>query len=279
MPRIPVKLSRAIGCILSLLALLSSAPLVAGQRSPSRPEKVTIPLAHLPFDLKGDLRRPDGGGPFPAVILLPACGAFMNSVDEGWAETLTSWGYIALTLDVFSPRGIQGGRTCLYPAPPETAEDVYRALDSLAARKDVDRSRIILVGFGRGGSVALSAVERGGTEARATRRFRGAAAFYPACGAEKGVMTIPTLIVVGALDTRALEACRKMAQGKDDVGISRQSGDGIPIEFVALPEAYAGFDTPAFQKPIDVRGFHLEFSQSATDQSRNVLREFLQSLR
>jgi dienelactone hydrolase len=202
----------------------------------------------------------------------------MNSVDQGWGETLASWGYVALTLDVFTPRGIKGGKTCLYPAPPEIAEDVYRGLDLLAARKDVDRNRIFLVGFGRGGSVALSAVERDGVEAKAKRRFRGAAAFYPACADDKGVMTVSTLVVIGALDTKEFDACRKMVQGEDDIGISRQNGDGIPIQFAALPNAYSGFDMPAFQNPVDVRGFHLEFSRSATEQSRNILRKFLQSL-
>jgi dienelactone hydrolase len=191
---------------------------------------------------------------------------------------MASWGYIAVTLDVFTPRGIKGGKTCLYPAPPEITVDVYRGLDFLTARKDVDRNRIFLVGFGRGGSVALSAVERGGIEAKAKHQFRGAAAFYPSCKGENGVMTVATLVVIGGRDTKEFDACRKMVQQEDDIGISRQRGDGVPIQFAALPDAYSGFDLPAFQKPVDVRGVHLEFSQSATDQSRNALRKFLASL-
>lgn len=91
-------------------------------------------------------------------------------------------------------------------------------------------------------------------------------------------MTVSTLVVVGALDKKELDACRKMAQGEDDIGISRQSGDGVPIQFAAVPNAYAGFDLPAFQKPVDVRGIHLEFNRPATEQSRKILRNFLQSL-
>jgi dienelactone hydrolase len=273
-----VRLSNSAACILSLLALLLPALGVAEQRLLNSPEQVTIPLVHLPLDLEGDLRRPNGDGPFPAVILLPACGVFTNFVDQGWGEAVASWGYIALTLDIFSPRGIKGGKTCLYPAPPEVVEDVYRGLDFLAARKDVDRNHIVLVGFGRAGSVALSAVERGGGVAKVKRRFHGAAAFYPVCGANKGVLTVSTLIVVGALDTKASDACRKMAQGEDDVGISRQPSDNIHIQLSVLPDAYSGFDLPAFQKPVDVRGFHLEFNPTATEQSRTIFRKFLQSL-
>lgn len=278
MPNLSARFFKAAFCVLPLLVLLTSASVVAEQRSSNAPEQVTIPLDPLPFDLKGDLRHPNGNGPFPAVIILPACAAFMNSADEGWGEALASWGYVALTLDVFTGRGIKGARTCLYPAPPETTEDVYRGLDLLATRKYVDRNRIFLIGFGRGGSVALAAVEKEGIAAKAGRRFRGAAAFYPACNDDKGVMTVSTLVVVGALDKKELDACRKMARGEDDIGISRQSGDGVPIQFAAVPNAYAGFDLPAFQKPVDVRGIHLEFNRPATEQSRKILRNFLQSL-
>lgn len=278
MPGLSARLFKATHRVLPLLALLTSASVAAEQQSSNPPEQVTIPLDPLPFDLKGDLRRPDGGGPFPAVIILPACGAFMNSADQGWGEALASWGYVALTLDLFTGRGIKGATTCLYPAPPETTEDVYRGLDLLAARTYVDRNRIFLIGFGSGGSVALAAVEREGIAAKAKHRFRGAAAFYPVCNDDKGVMTVSTLVVVGALDARKLDACRKMAQGEDDIGISRRNGDGVPIQFAALPDAYSGFDLPAFQKPVDVRGVHLEFSRSATEQSRKILRNFLQSL-
>jgi len=47
-------------------------PLRAEQPSAKPAESVEIPLNPLPFVLKGSLRRPDGEGPFPAVILLPA---------------------------------------------------------------------------------------------------------------------------------------------------------------------------------------------------------------
>ena len=266
-------------CLMCLVGFLPSASVVAQQPSLNAPEQVTIPLDHLPFDLKGFLRRPHGNGPFPAVILLPACGVFMSSVDQGWGEAIASWGDVALTLDVFTPRGVKGEKSCLYPAPPEIREDVYRGLDLLTARKDVDRNHIFLVGFGRGGSVALSAVERGEIETKARRRFRGAAAFYPSCSDDKGVMTVATLVVIGGRDTKEFDACHKMAQEENDIGISRQRGNGIPIQFIALPDAHSGFDVPAFQKPVDIRGVHLEFSQSATDRSRTILRNFLQSLR
>ena len=261
------------GLILAMLPTISAV----GEQPANPRERVTIPLNPLPFDLGGYLRRPGNSGPFPAVIILPACGVFMNSVDQGWGETLASWGYVALTLDIFTSRGIEGVKTCLHPAHPDATDDVRRGWDWLAARKYVDRNRIFLIGFGRGGSVVLSAVERT-AEFKTKHSLRGAAAFYPACNSEKGVMTVSTLVVVGALDAMEVDACRKMAQGENEIGLSRQKSDGVSIQFIALPNAYSGFDLPTFKKPVDVQGLHLEFSQSATEQSKTLLREFLQSL-
>jgi dienelactone hydrolase len=125
----------ALFVIATLAALIFLAPVRAEQSSV---EAVEIPVSPLPFVLNGSLRRPDGEGPFPAIILLPACGRLAGSVDQVWGQALLSWGFVTLTLDVFTPRGIVGQKTCVSPAPPELAEDAYRGLNMLAARKFVD---------------------------------------------------------------------------------------------------------------------------------------------
>jgi hypothetical protein len=70
-------------------------------------------------------------------------------------------------------------------------------------------------------------------------------------------MTLATLIIAGARDP-FLEACRNLAEGKDDMGISRQPGAGLPIRLAIVADAYFSFDLPMLQKPVDVRGIHLE---------------------
>jgi dienelactone hydrolase len=164
---------------------------------------------------------------------------------------------------------------CVYPAPPELADDVYRGLNLLVARKLVDPERVFVLGFGRGGSLAFAAVDRGDIVQRARHRFRAAIAFYPPCGDVKGFMTAPTLVIIGALDKK-LDACRKLAEGEDDMGISRERGAGADIKLFVLPDAYSGFDLPAFQKPVDALGLHIEYSKAATEQAKEVLRQFLQ---
>jgi dienelactone hydrolase len=66
-----------------------------------------------------------------------------------------------------------------------------------------------------------------------------------------------------------------MAAGEDDVGISRQKGEGVPVRLIVYPDAYFAFDLAALKTPTRILGHHLEFNKSAADQSSDALREFL----
>jgi hypothetical protein len=84
---------------------------------------------------------------------------------------------------------------CVHAKGHRGAEDLYlpgasracrgcRALNVLAARKYMDQKHVFVIGSGRSTSLVFAAIERGGAERTAKRRFRGAVAFYPAgCGA------------------------------------------------------------------------------------------------
>ena len=91
-------------------------------------------------------------------------------------------------------------------------------------------------------------------------------------------MTVPTLIMTGESDDwTPAEACRKLVNGQNDWGISRQKGEGVPIKLIVYPDAYHSFDLPTLQTPIKYFGHHLEFNKLATEQSSDALREFLQA--
>jgi dienelactone hydrolase len=189
---------------------------------------------------------------------------------------MSSWEYVTLTIDSFSARGIKDCNAGMNT--DDLAFDAYRGLKFLIQRRFADPKRTAVVGFGAGALQTLSAVERGPIEKASERKFRAAAAFYPFCGSFSGTMTIPTLILVGERDDWATaDACRKMVAGEDDVGISRQKGEGVPLRLIVYPGAHYGFDLPALRTPAKYFGHHLEFNKSAADQSSEALREFLQS--
>jgi dienelactone hydrolase len=246
-------------------------------QQPSVPpaEPIEISLRPLPFDLRGWLRRPEGNGRFPAIVLLPACSEYTGLADEDWGARLSSWGYVTLTIDGFGPRGIQHCGHGL-DENPDLVADAYRALNFLVSKSFVDARRVAIAGFAWGAMQTLAAVEHGEIEQAAEHKFRAAAAFYPLCSSFKGKMTVPTLILIGARDDLATaDGCRKMAAGDDDMGISRQKGAGAPIRLIVYPDAYFAFDLPVLKSPTWYRGHRLEVNKPAADLAREALRDFL----
>jgi dienelactone hydrolase len=245
----------------------------AAESDSSAVVELESPLASRP-PLQGYLRQSNRPGPSPAVVLLHGCNGNWKRLDERWGKRIASWGYVTLTVDSFGPRGIQN--TCNSGAPVDLAYDAYRALSFLAQEPAVDPNRVAAVGFAQGGWLALTSVERGAVEGNAQNKFRAAIAFYPPCLAFKGNMTVPTLVLIGELDdwTPAAE-CRNMAEGRDDYGISRQQGLGIPVKLVVYPGAYHAFDAASLQAPMQLLGHRLEYNQPATDRSVDAVREFL----
>ena len=258
------------------VALLIADALVSS--SPSRAESPVVvefenPLAS-PQPLQGYLRRTNRPGPSPAVVLLHGCNGNWRRLDQGWGMRIASWGYVTLTVDSFGPRGIKN--TCGSGAPVDMAFDAYRALNFLMQQPFVDSARVVVLGFSQGGALALSSVEHGIVEQTSPNKFRGAIAFYPPCLGLKGNMTVPTLILIGERDDWTLAGeCRNMVEGRDDWGISRRKGEGVPVRLVVYPDAFHGFDASSPQTPIEYFGHHLEFNQAATDQSIDAVREFL----
>jgi dienelactone hydrolase len=65
----------------------------------------SAPVTESSTVIKGTLYRPDGNGFSPAVIVLHGCGG-VDYHHRKWAEQLVEWGYVALIVDYFSPRGV-----------------------------------------------------------------------------------------------------------------------------------------------------------------------------
>lgn len=230
------------------------------------------PLAASP-PLQGMLRQPAGAHPSPAVVLLHACTGNWRRLDERWGRRIASWGYVTLSVDSFGPRGI---RSACGSAPVELASDGYRALAYLAQQPSVDASRVAVIGFSMGGWLVLSSVERGAIERASAQKFRAAIAFYPPCLGFKDDMTVPVLVLIGERDDWTLASeCRNMVEGRDDVGISRRKGDGVPMRLIVYPDAWHAFDAPQLQQPVQLLGHRLQFNPAAAEQASEALREFL----
>jgi dienelactone hydrolase len=224
--------------------------------------------------LVGYLAQPRGKGPFPAVVLLHGGGFHAQMLT--WADRLSRWGYVALSVDSFSPRGLQGQGN----VAKEQAGDAFEALHYLVGLPQVRANAVALIGFSYGGSSTLADLEQGSSIARLyPERFRAGVAFYPECSGSSGFMTVPTLILIGELDdwTPALD-CADMAAGKSVIPVSRKVGDRSNVKLVVYPGVHHGFDIADLDMipgGVTVQGHRLEYNAAATRDAAQRVRAFL----
>ena len=105
--------------------------------------------------IPAELLKPDGPGPFPAVVIMHDCsglGPRSSGAPNRWAKELVERGYVVVIPDSFNTRGHPGG-VCT-DASPSRAEvspfrrvrEVYAALDYVRTLSYVDGSRVGLMG-------------------------------------------------------------------------------------------------------------------------------------
>jgi dienelactone hydrolase len=238
----------------SLFTLIAALMVFAGQsRAAPAPEPVEIPAGES--RLKGVLFRPEGAGPFPAVVALHGCGGLYNSgasirtVYRDWGQRLAAQGFAVVYPDSHGMRGLGnqcGVRARAARLTRDRVADANAARLWLAGQAWVVRERISLLGWSSGGISALWTV-RPKTGSAELNDFRSAIAFYPGCGrlnATAWSSRVPTLILIGSADEVSSAAvCQQMVAGAR--GRSAR----------ALVHVYAGahqdFDHP--NRPLQVR--------------------------
>lgn len=209
------------------------------------------------------LARPNGAGPYPAVVELHGCSGF-GTLDVAVSEVLKSFGYVALALGSLGDRNLCSGD--ISDGMLAEAFDAYAALDWLAQQSNVDPGRVALLGFSLGGGGTLDAVEPGLIEDKKPRHFRAAVAYYPWCKDRDGLTTVPTLVFVGDKDDWTHASwCREM--------MARRDGKGPAVTLVLYPGATHAFNAPAPLR--EYLGHHLEYDAKATADAWRQVRSFL----
>ncbi|MBY5912942.1 hydrolase [Rhizobium leguminosarum bv. trifolii] len=217
--------------------------------------------------LLGYLSRPEGDGPFPAVVLLHGCEGMRLSVKDLWPKRLVSWGYVVLVVDSFTTRNIKD--TC-QGSLPDRLFDAYGALNFLSKHSLVDARRVALMGFSTGGTATLEGTKIEGNEQLMDHKFKAAVAYYPLCAASQGDATVPTLILSGERDNWSpADRCQKR--------LARLSDNGPPIELNVYKGTYHDFDAPEFKVGRRVFGHIEKYNPDAAGKSIRSVRTFLQT--
>ena len=225
-------------------------------------EKVTFPSTDA--DLKGGtattlngyLYKPEGAGPFAAVVAFHGCnGVFLpdgkiNPLYGGWGEVLSKDGYIVLLPDAFGSRG--HGDLCAVPtasrpvqADRELPRDVYGAMAYLRTRPDVRPNSIAIFGQSFGAGAMFNTIAEGKLpqDLKPEQDFRVAIAFYP--GYQPYLTREPKwkprqnmLFLMGEADNWTPAApCKALIE-------NLKASGGPTVEAHWYPGAYHAFDHP-----------------------------------
>jgi dienelactone hydrolase len=249
------------------LIRLESAPVHLGQlQKRLARERGETPKA-ASETIEGYLSKPEGDGPFAAIVYLHGCDELSED-----ARKYNARGYVSLVLDSFATRGIKN--TCTQATPGllfARQGDALGALSYLSNLPFVDSQRIAVVGYSQGAVVALQLVSNHQAEIFDVPRdlkFKAAVAYYPFCGAASEELIVPTLILIGELDdwTPARDC---------ELWMKRRAGRGAPVKLVVYPGAYHAFDFPAFANGRENFGHWLKYDSSAAAQSVQEMRGFL----
>jgi len=232
-------------CLRVCIAILIAAISLSAYSRQSVVFESTVINSSYTAIVKAFLEKPEGNGPFPAVVLMHGCagltGASRRGMDEH-TEYLVSRGFATLVIDSFSTRGKADGYVCLRQGELASARyyrhfDAYHALVFLQSQSFVDVDNIFLMEQSNGGSVALEAALGPFQGQFPTEpRFQGIVAFYPWCGV---LPTWPHKIVSPLL---------VLGAGKDDwvdpgyCVSARDQVSGADYEVLIYSDAHHGFD-------------------------------------
>src|SRR5918996_3870289 len=78
----------------------------------------TSTIKGVPEQIPAALFKPEGPGPFPAVVIMHDCsglGPRSSGAPGRWAEELLKRGYVVMIPDGFGPRGFPAGTCTLKP--------------------------------------------------------------------------------------------------------------------------------------------------------------------
>lgn len=154
----------------------------------------------------GVLSLPEGNDKVPAIVLAHGSGGVTDGREGRWSGRLNDIGVAAFIVDSFKPRGIKNTASDQSQlSPAANVADALTALKLLATHPRIDPVRIGVMGFSRGGQVALYTALEPVRRAVISDDLRFAVhiAFYPPCNtlylAER-VTGAPVRFMLGASD-------------------------------------------------------------------------------
>jgi dienelactone hydrolase len=238
------------------------------------------------------LFKPDGPGPFPALVLVHQCGGLggrkPNLSMMEWAKSAVAHGYVALVIDALESRGVDS--VCYGPKNDVTfgrgVRDAFQAAAHLRRQPFVDPGHVGLAGWSWGAMVGLLASSRHWAAALGDGiPFAATVAMYPGCfkirqaGAQGPDATTtdiarddidrPLLVLMGGEDTETPAAdCQAR--------LASATAAGAPVETHLYPEATHCWDCRQLDglNKVDLRGHSVTYRYDAAITADSEARMF-----
>jgi dienelactone hydrolase len=220
--------------------------------------------------IRGFMSKPEGPGPFPAVIIAHGCfGVEQNQFD--WAKRLNTWGYVTVIVDSFTTREVS--EVCSDPdavSADVRACDVFGAAAFLRKQAFVKPQRIGLIGFSHGGWTALYVAQEELPEKAQQEPLQAVVAYYPWCPTFglKETKT-PLLVLAGKKDDwTPLNRCERLLDNQKNE-FKKQ------VKLIAYDNAYHGFDDANLGTPRVYDGHVISFESAAATKSIDDAKAYL----
>ena len=216
--------------------------------------------------------KPEGNGPFPAIIIAESCGGSKPAVDEMWPAFFNSLGYATYTpriLDEFGERYCPNLRFVASNSNrTKMLRILYSALDEMHGKEYVNNNSIGIIGFSLGGILIRDAGEIKDLKSPGGNKFKYAINVYGNCTLlERQGDNIPTLMLLAERDTA--KGKHKMCEKVQDQGFEN-------MLWHIIKDAYHAFDDDTQTNgKTDVAGNTMEYSKDATNEAKGVIRNYL----
>jgi len=264
-------IKRVILPVVLLAILFAAAQTVAAQQ-------VYIPSSKPGGEqlwLPGVLHKPSGDGPFPAVVMLSGCAGYATGPDAAqasfWVDKLVGWGYVALQLDSFTPRGFPKGvcENTSAVTSDQRSQDAYSGKAYLSTLPFVDSRNIAVIGWSHGGAAVIRIIDRNGRGTEVSP-FKAAVGIYPYCWPLVDPDT-PTLVLIGKKD----DWCP--AAFAESLGKEWKDWSFKPeYSLITYPNATHAFDYATMPpEGVTFLGHHIQYDPEATSDAVNRTRIFL----
>jgi dienelactone hydrolase len=261
-----IALSVTLG--VSTLATAQTAPPIGGGYK----DVISIPVDDPTTKaIAGALFKPEGAGPFPAVVYMSGC-AGLNAPPEVPQEkivvdSLLSKGIAILIVDPFTPRGEAEGvcpklsNDTFVQYMTRGGNDAVAAVKAIKAMPGIDPNKVFLQGYSYGAISSLFATDTK-TPGTHDTKIAGLIAYYPYCY-DNVDPSVPTLVLIGEKDDWTPAA---NCQAVKDKGKAN-------FEVVVYPGA-----THAFTMQMDnvvYLGHHMTYDEKATKDAQERADAFM----